>query len=277
MSYGRVVHAHDAGVRRLHGPRALGAGHDRAPRARRRAAPAGAADVRARPAPRDGARSARNGADDAGTDGVPRPRTRRSGRRAELLARLAGRLCRALPRTRPTADWRWFEPDADLRQRAPAAGAVARVRAHAGDPESREVAREALEFLEATCFRGRSPGPGRATRAGTRAAGRGRCRRAADRRGGVRARLPRRVPRDAATTATCGACARRSPGSWAPTAWAPPVYDSATAGCRDGLGEQRAESEPGRREHRLVPAVAHRDAGARRRRPRVRPGTEARA
>ena len=40
---------------------------------------------------------------------------------------------------------------------------------------------------------------------------------------------------------------------------------------------ERAESEPGRREHRLFLAVAHRDAGARRRGPRVRPRSRSRA
>src|SRR5581483_11455988 len=70
---------------------------------------------------------------------------------AELLARLAGQLCRRY-RQEATAEWRWFEPVLTYDN---ALLPLALWRAHAltRDPESREVAREALEFLEGTCFR----------------------------------------------------------------------------------------------------------------------------
>ena len=135
--------------------------------------------------------------------------------------------------TRPTADWRWFEPALTYDN---ALLPLALLRAHAltGDPASREVAREALEFLEDDLLSGRPPGPGRQRRLARRGA---RSRADADEQ-----------PIDAAAfvlafrgaylvtgdTATCGGCASRSPGSWAPTAWAlrsttRPPPDAATA------------------------------------------------
>src|SRR5206468_5060970 len=69
---------------------------------------------------------------------------------AELLAQLAGRLCRRY-RQEATADWRWFEP-ALTYDNALLPLALWRAHALTRDPESREVARETLEFLEETCF-----------------------------------------------------------------------------------------------------------------------------
>jgi hypothetical protein len=69
---------------------------------------------------------------------------------AELLARLAGRLCRQY-RQEATPDWRWFESSLTYDN---ALLPLALWRAHAltRDPETREVAQEALEFLESTSF-----------------------------------------------------------------------------------------------------------------------------
>ena len=70
---------------------------------------------------------------------------------AELLARLAGRLCRRY-RQEATAGWRWFEP-ALTYDNALLPLALWRAHALTRDPESRDVAHEALDFLEAACFR----------------------------------------------------------------------------------------------------------------------------
>ena len=68
-----------------------------------------------------------------------------------LLARLADRLCRRY-RQEATAGWRWFEP-ALTYDNALLPLALWRAHALTRDPESRDVAREALDFLEAACFR----------------------------------------------------------------------------------------------------------------------------
>jgi glycosyltransferase involved in cell wall biosynthesis len=153
---------------------------------------------------------------------------------AELLARLAGRLCRQY-RKEATSGWRWFEPSLTYDN---ALLPLALWRAHAltRDSESREVARETLDFLEANCFRddrlvlignaGWLP------------------------RGGKRSDADEQ-PTDAAAfvLAFRGAYLvtrdhrylRRMREAFAWFLGAnrldAAVYDSATAGCRDGLGE----------------------------------------
>ncbi len=114
---------------------------------------------------------------------------------AELLAQLAGRLCRRY-RQEATADWRWFEP-ALTYDNALLPLALWRAHGVTHDAESRDVARETLEFLEETCFVNDSLVL--VGNAGWHAAGRSpsRRRRAAARRGGVRARVSGRIPRDA--------------------------------------------------------------------------------
>jgi glycosyltransferase involved in cell wall biosynthesis len=69
----------------------------------------------------------------------------------DLLARLAERLCGRY-RDQSTADWRWFEPTLTYDN---ALLPLALWRAHGvtKDPQSRQVARATLEFLEAACFR----------------------------------------------------------------------------------------------------------------------------
>ena len=175
----------------------------------------------------------------------------------------------ALPRAGDRRTGAGSSPTLDLRQRAAAAGAVARARAHAAIRTSRDVARESLEFLEATCFR-----DDRLVLVGNAGW---------HRRGGTRADADEQ-PIDAAAfvLAFRGAYLvtrdhrylrrMREAFAWflGANRLGAAVYDSATAGCRDGLGDERAEPEPGRREHRLLPAVAHRDAGAGRRGSRVR-------
>jgi hypothetical protein len=154
---------------------------------------------------------------------------------AELLARLADRLCRRY-REEATAEWRWFEP-ALTYDNALLPLALWRAHALTRDPESRDVAGEALEFLEATCF-------------------------ANDRlvlvgnsgwhvRGGTRPEADEQ-PIDAAAfvLAFRGAYLAtrndrylrrmREAFEWflGANRLGAAVYDSATAGCRDGLGEQ---------------------------------------
>ena len=229
-----VVHATATGVRRLHGPSALGAGHDRSSLARRGAAHAGAADVRARPPPRDGARSAGNGADDAGADGVSCRATRRSGRPRSSWRGSPDDCAGDTGKRRPP-DWRWFEP-ALTYDNALLPLALWRAHALTSDPESREVAREALEFLEATCFQNdRLVLVGNA---GWHA------------RGGTRPEADEQ-PTDAAAfvLAFRGAYLvtrdhrylrrMREAFAWflGANRLGAAVYDSATAGCRDGLGE----------------------------------------
>ena len=83
---------------------------------------------------------------------------------AELLRALAGRLCDRYPaRSRPRTG-AGSSPTLDLRQRAVAAGALARARASRGDRTSLRVASETLGFLEGTCFRERPSGAGRQRR-----------------------------------------------------------------------------------------------------------------
>ena len=69
---------------------------------------------------------------------------------ADLLARLADRLCRRY-RQEATPEWRWFE-SALTYDNALLPLALWRAHAFTRNPESRDVAGEALEFLEATCF-----------------------------------------------------------------------------------------------------------------------------
>ena len=154
---------------------------------------------------------------------------------AELLERLAERLCRRY-RQEATQDWRWFEPTLTYDN---ALLPLALWRAHAltRDPESRDVAREALEFLEATCFV--NDHLVLVGNAGWHA------------RGGIRAEADEQ-PIDAAAfvLAFRGAYLvtrndrylrrMREAFEWflGANRLGAAVYDSATAGCRDGLGEQ---------------------------------------
>ena len=151
----------------------------------------------------------------------------------ELLGTLAERLCRRY-RDESTPQWRWFEPTLTYDN---ALLPLALFRAHAitKDPQSLRVAKETLAFLEETCFReDRLMLVGNA---GWHA------------RDGLRAEVDEQ-PIDAAAfvLAFRGAylvtgdhrylrCMREA------FAWflgtnrlGIPVYDSATAGCRDGLG-----------------------------------------
>src|SRR6185503_19745211 len=73
------------------------------------------------------------------------------GTAAELLARLAGRLCRQY-RREATSDWRWFELTLTY-DNALLPLALWRAHAFTRDPESQEVARQTLNFLETACFR----------------------------------------------------------------------------------------------------------------------------
>jgi hypothetical protein len=153
---------------------------------------------------------------------------------AELLARLAGRLCRRY-RQEATVGWRWFEP-ALTYDNALLPLALWRAHAFTRDPESRDVAREALNFLEVTCFRDDRlvlvGNAGWHVRGGTR--------HDADEQ-----------PIDAAAfvLAFRGAYLvtrdhrylrrMREAFAWflGANRLGAAVYDSATAGCRDGLGE----------------------------------------
>jgi hypothetical protein len=69
---------------------------------------------------------------------------------SDLLARLAHRLCRRY-REEETTDWHWFEPTLTY-DNALLPLALWRAHARTGDPESLQVARATLDFLEATCF-----------------------------------------------------------------------------------------------------------------------------
>ena len=73
------------------------------------------------------------------------------GSAAAILGRLSQRLCRQY-RDRATPDWRWFEPTLTYDN---ALLPLALWRAHliTKDAASREVATESLEFLEQSCFR----------------------------------------------------------------------------------------------------------------------------
>jgi glycosyltransferase involved in cell wall biosynthesis len=154
---------------------------------------------------------------------------------AELLARLAERLCRRY-RQEATADWRWFEP-ALTYDNALLPLALWRAHALTRDAESREVARETLEFLETACFR-----EDRLVLIGNAAW---------HVRGGARSDADEQ-PTDAAAfvLAFRGAYAvtrdprylqrMREGFAWflGGNRLGAAVYDSATAGCRDGLGEK---------------------------------------
>ena len=174
MTYGRAFTGADGPESDDCTGRALWAlGTTAQPLARRGTAPARAADVRARPAPRDRPRSPRNGADDAGADGVPRPSPGgRARRRAAGAAR--GPAVQAIP---PRGDRRLALVRArlDLRQRASAARAVARAHAHAGvrraetslesrwifsrRPASGTIASSWSETRAGTCGEGSAPTP----------------------------------------------------------------------------------------------------------------------
>jgi hypothetical protein len=152
---------------------------------------------------------------------------------AELLERLARRLCERY-RDEELPGWRWFEPMLTYDN---ALLPLALWRAHAvtRDPESRQVARETLDFLEATCFRGdRLVLIGNA---GWHA------------RGSIRAESDEQ-PTDAAAFVLVFRAAylvtrdhrylqrMREAFAWflGSNRLDAAVYDSSTAGCRDGLG-----------------------------------------
>ncbi len=114
---------------------------------------------------------------------------------AELLERLAQGLCRRY-RDEETPDWRWFEPKLDLRQRDPAARAVARARVHARfrDPAGRQAE---SRLSRRHVLPGRTPRARRQRRLARAWGSAPRSRRAADRCLGLRARLSGGVSRDA--------------------------------------------------------------------------------
>lgn len=70
---------------------------------------------------------------------------------ADVLATLAARLCGCY-REHATSDWRWFEPTLTY-DNAMMPLALFRAYKITGDPPSLEVAKEALAFLEGICFR----------------------------------------------------------------------------------------------------------------------------
>ena len=176
-------------------------------------------------------------------------------------------------RDEATADWRWFEPTLDLRQRPLAAGAVARARADARSGKPR-VARESLEFLEETCFQ-TIAWSWSGTPAGTAAA----------------AHSPEadEQPIDAAAfvLAFRGAYLAtrdhrylrrmREAFAWflGANRLGAPSTTSATAGCRDGLGESAPNLNQGAESTISFLLSLHRDAGARRRRSRARDPSQA--
>jgi glycosyltransferase involved in cell wall biosynthesis len=152
---------------------------------------------------------------------------------AKLVERLAQRLCHKY-RDEATPGWRWFEPTLTY-DNALLSLALWRVHALTGDLESRRVAGETLDFLESTCFEGdRLVLIGNA---GWHA------------RGGVRSQSDEQ-PTDAAAfvLAFRGAYLvtrdhrylrrMREAFAWflGSNRLDAAVYDSATAGCRDGLG-----------------------------------------
>jgi glycosyltransferase involved in cell wall biosynthesis len=150
-----------------------------------------------------------------------------------VLDRLALRLCQRY-RDEETADWRWFEPTLTYDN---ALLPLALWRAHSvtGDPEYRRVASESLDFLETTCFDGERLAL--IGNAGWHA------------RGGVRAESDEQ-PTDAAGFVLAFRAAylvtrdhrylrrMREAFAWflGSNRLDVAVYDSATAGCRDGLG-----------------------------------------
>ncbi|HXI55549.1 MAG TPA: glycosyltransferase family 4 protein [Polyangia bacterium] len=152
---------------------------------------------------------------------------------ADLLARMSDRLCRQY-RDQATADWRWFEPTLTYDN---ALLPLALWRAHRiiKDQPSRTVAQETLEFLETACFR--DDGLRLVGNAGWHP------------RGGTRSDSDEQ-PIDAAAFVLAFRAGylvtgdhrylRRMRESFA---WflganrlGVSIYDSATAGCRDGLG-----------------------------------------
>jgi len=161
---------------------------------------------------------------------------------AELLARLAARLCR-IYRQESSADWRWFEP-ALTYDNALLPLALWRAHALTGDAESRDVAAETTDFLETTCFVGNRlvlvGNSGWHVRGGTRPD--------ADEQ-----------PTDAAAFVLAFRSAylvtrddrylrrMREAFAWflGANRLEAAVYDSATAGCRDGLGQQQPNLNQG--------------------------------
>jgi hypothetical protein len=152
---------------------------------------------------------------------------------AELLRALSLRLCRQY-RDRATPEWRWFESTLTYDN---ALLPLALWRAHlmTDDPDSREVARDSLGFLEETCFRDDRlvliGNAGWHSRSGTRAD-------------------TDEQPIDAAAFVLAFRSAYLTTGDHRylrrmreAFAWflganrlGKSVYDSGTAGCRDGLG-----------------------------------------
>jgi glycosyltransferase involved in cell wall biosynthesis len=153
---------------------------------------------------------------------------------AALLAQLSQRLC-ARFREQATTDWRWFEPAVTYDN---ALLPLALFRAHriTRDLATRDVARETLEFLEASCFR-----EDRLVLVGNAGW---------HPRGGPRAEADEQ-PLDAAAFVLAFRSAYQVTGNHRylrrmreSFAWflganrlGASIYDSATAGCRDGLGE----------------------------------------
>ncbi len=168
------------------------------------------------------------------------PEVRTRGRPAGRIWRR--RLCHRY-RRQATADWRWFEPALTYDN---ALLPLALWRAHrlTRDAESRDVAGETLEFLETTCFR-----DDRLVLIGN--AGwhvRGGARSDADEqptdaaafvlafRGAYLVTRNHSLPEAHARVLRL-VSGRQPPGC--------AVYDSATAGCRDGLGEKAANLNQG--------------------------------
>lgn len=152
---------------------------------------------------------------------------------AELLSRLEQRLCRAY-RHQATDDWRWFEPSLTY-DNALLPLALWRANALTHDPESRAVASEALDFLESICF----------VNGGLVLIGNS----GWHQRGGQRAQSDEQ-PTDAAAFVLAFRSAyvvtrddrylrrMREAFAWflGANRLEAVVYDSATGGCRDGLG-----------------------------------------
>ena len=161
---------------------------------------------------------------------------------AALLEALSQRLCRQF-RDRATPEWRWFEPTLTY-DNALLPLALWRAQLIKPDPASREVARQSLEFLEQICFRDDRlvliGNDGWHSRSGTRAD--------ADEQ-----------PIDAAAFVLAFRAAYLVTGNHRylnrmreSFAWflganrlGASVYDSATAGCRDGLGPTAANLNQG--------------------------------
>jgi hypothetical protein len=152
---------------------------------------------------------------------------------AQLLGEMSERLCRGF-RAQASADWRWFEPSLTYDN---ALLPLALLRAHriTKDAASRSIAIEALEFLESVCFR--NDRLALIGNAGWHA------------RGGARPDSDEQ-PTDAAAFVLAFRGAYVATGNHhylsrmrESFAWflganrlGVSVYDSSTAGCRDGLG-----------------------------------------